>query len=488
MTFPALTVATNAFSPGTLSTPIPSEAQVNQSFGVQAHGWCEVDANGIANDVPLGQSGPFLLEIGTEQILCVADQAGIISVFDDAGVNGRGYNSTSLALHTPGSSVKLISTSVQSVATGGGGGGGGTTLSLYYNGVGPFDVPVSSLPAGYSGGIATLLAQLTTGPGLITGLLDTNGNPIPDGWTFPALIFVEGTNIYDIVMLNDYAFNAGGGWAWYGTSGGQPSFALGAQGIPNLSTGYGSPVNAVVANYNQVYLDMTPGGSGLWIGTGTTMADWFSLGGIEQAAGLSYYPGDPGVFSVTLGALGAGQSAALETLGGEIVVRDGYIELGGYVSGQSNANVNLFILSGTPNGVITPIATGDVCIDITNFTVWFATNSGDTAWVLSGDAPTSPSVSGSAVEIPSGSKNVVVSNDADAAVAFTLDTAGAYAGMSKKIMFYDYSSAAQSLTWVNTENSTVSVPSTSNGSTTEPLTIGFIFNAVTNLWRCVAVA
>lgn len=106
-------------------------------------------------------------------------------------------------------------------------GGGVTVLSLQYNGVTSIPVPVSSLPTGWSGsGIAGMLAQLTTGSGLITGLLDSNSNPIPDGWTFPALIFVEYGVIYDIVMLNSFQYLADG-WAWYGPSGGAPTMVIG---------------------------------------------------------------------------------------------------------------------------------------------------------------------------------------------------------------------------------------------------------------------
>jgi hypothetical protein len=41
---------------------------------------------------------------------------------------------------------------------------------------------------------------------------------------------------------------------------------------------------------------------------------------------------------------------------------------------------------------------------------------------------------------------------------------------------------------VNTENSTVTAPTTSNGSTTLPLTVGFMFNGSTSKWRAVASA
>lgn len=121
--------------------------------------------------------------------------------------------------------------------TGGGGGGVGQTLMLSYNGVGPFSVPVSSLPADWSGdGNASMLAQLTTGADLIAGLQDENGNDIPDGWTFPALIFVEGSEIFDIIALNAFTQNAAptGGITWWGPTGGSASATLSLESGENV--------------------------------------------------------------------------------------------------------------------------------------------------------------------------------------------------------------------------------------------------------------
>ena len=54
------------------------------------------------------------------------------------------------------------------------------------------------------------------------------------------------------------------------------------------------------------------------------------------------------------------------------------------------------------------------------------------------------------------------------------------------VQILDYSAVAQTISWVNTENSSVTAPTTSNGSTTLPLTIGFIYNSQTSKWRCIA--
>ena len=67
-------------------------------------------------------------------------------------------------------------------------------------------------------------------------------------------------------------------------------------------------------------------------------------------------------------------------------------------------------------------------------------------------------------------------------------TASAVDGQMQIVRILDSSAAAQTITWVNTENSTVSAPTTSNGSTTLFLTVGFIFNGGTSKWRCIASA
>ena len=68
------------------------------------------------------------------------------------------------------------------------------------------------------------------------------------------------------------------------------------------------------------------------------------------------------------------------------------------------------------------------------------------------------------------------------------DTTGALDGDMVVVRIKDFSAAAQTITWVNTENSTATAPVTSNGSTTLPLTVGFMYNSATSKWRCIASA
>lgn len=79
-------------------------------------------------------------------------------------------------------------------------------------------------------------------------------------------------------------------------------------------------------------------------------------------------------------------------------------------------------------------------------------------------------------------------NSSAAGMTITLTTTSAVDGQFKEIRIYDFSAVAQSITWVNTENSLVTAPATSNGSTTLPLSVLFQFNGATSLWRCIAVA
>lgn len=83
-------------------------------------------------------------------------------------------------------------------------------------------------------------------------------------------------------------------------------------------------------------------------------------------------------------------------------------------------------------------------------------------------------------------KTNTVTNNSAATLTITLPTAGAVDGEMRVVRVLDFSAVAQTITWVNTENSTVTAPTTSNGSTTLPLTIGFQYNNGTSKWRCIA--
>lgn len=79
-------------------------------------------------------------------------------------------------------------------------------------------------------------------------------------------------------------------------------------------------------------------------------------------------------------------------------------------------------------------------------------------------------------------------NSSAATMAITLgvSTPTPKDGQFMVVRVYDFSAVTQTIGWTNTENSTVSVPTTSNGSTTLPLSVCFMWNAATSKWRCVA--
>lgn len=94
---------------------------------------------------------------------------------------------------------------------------------------------------------------------------------------------------------------------------------------------------------------------------------------------------------------------------------------------------------------------------------------------------------GNAATIPITKGRNIVTNNSAATLTITLTT-GAVNMQTVIVQILDFSAAAQTITWVNTENSTVTAPTTSNGSTTLPLTVGFIYNSATSKWRCIASA
>jgi hypothetical protein len=96
--------------------------------------------------------------------------------------------------------------------------------------------------------------------------------------------------------------------------------------------------------------------------------------------------------------------------------------------------------------------------------------------------------SGNAATVPITSRVNTVTNNSAATLTITMARASAYDGQMTLVRILDASAAAQTITWVNTENSTVTAPVTSNGSTTLPLTVGFQYNGGTSKWRCIASA
>lgn len=104
------------------------------------------------------------------------------------------------------------------------------------------------------------------------------------------------------------------------------------------------------------------------------------------------------------------------------------------------------------------------------------------------NTPATISVSSNAGTVTRANRINNFTNSSAATMTITMSTTSATDGDMVMVVILDASAAAQTITWVNTENSTVTAPTTSNGSTTLPLTVGFKWNAGTSKWRCIAKA
>lgn len=94
--------------------------------------------------------------------------------------------------------------------------------------------------------------------------------------------------------------------------------------------------------------------------------------------------------------------------------------------------------------------------------------------------------SGNAATVPVTSRVNTVTNNSAATLTVTFTTSGAVDRQLVEVLILDATGVAQTITWVNTENSNISVPTTSNGSTTLPLSVLFQYNNATSKWRCLA--
>lgn len=184
--------------------------------------------------------------------------------------------------------------------------GGATVVSLtYWDGdeqSDPFGVPCYSTPPDYTPGegVAILGATITIGSGGIPSgvLLDTNGDPIQDGWSFPASLYVQGTTILDIVAFSAYNITEAGGILWWQSNGGSPVPVPFPGGIET-----GGPV--IVNNASIFAFDGNPNGSvtsrlagdicidqdtpALWqASAGSSDSDWVQAGGGGGGADMGY--------------------------------------------------------------------------------------------------------------------------------------------------------------------------------------------------------
>ena len=151
-------------------------------------------------------------------------------------------------------------------------------------------------------------------------------------------------------------------------------------------------------------------------------------------------------------------------------------------AGQIATWVNSTTVQGTS---VLPSANGGTGVNNGSSTLTLSANNTAAQFINNAVAVT---VTSNAGTVPITSKVNNFTNSSAATMAITMAVTGAVDGQMSMVRIYDFSAATQTIGWTNTENSTVPVPTTSNGSTTLPLTVGFQYNGQTSKWRCVGIA
>lgn len=145
---------------------------------------------------------------------------------------------------------------------------------------------------------------------------------------------------------------------------------------------------------------------------------------------------------------------------------------------------NSITLAGTDATTMTFPGTSDTVGGLGTAQIWTAQNKFNNII----DVNNAITASGNAATVPVTFRLNTVTNNSAATLTITMTTASAVDGQMTIVRILDFSAVAQTITWVNTENSTVTAPVTSNGSTTLFLAVGFIYNGGTSKWRCIASA
>jgi len=181
------------------------------------------------------------------------------------------------------------------------------------------------------------------------------------------------------------------------------------------------------------------------------------------------------------------QTTGAMTIGG--TAGTGLITFGRSTATQTTSIQDGITTSGNTKTIT--IGTSGASGSTTNITLGSATAGATSTTTVNGAfnyANRAVTVTSNAGTVPVSIKLNTFTNSSAATMAITMAVTGAADGQMTMVRIYDFSAATQTIGWTNTENSTISVPTTSNGSTTLPLTVGFMYNAQTSKWRCIAVA
>jgi hypothetical protein len=194
---------------------------------------------------------------------------------------------------------------------------------------------------------------------------------------------------------------------------------------------------------------------------------------VTTAAGVSASNTD-GALSFTLGAI------TPTTVNGNTLTTGTYTLTGG--AGKTLTFNNSITLAGTDSTTMTfpttsaTIARTDAAQTFTGIQTIPQVLSVDNAIAASANAAT----------VTRSNRNNVVTNNSAAGLTITLSTTGATGGDMIIVQSLPSSAVAQTITWVNTENSDVTPSANLNASTTSPRTDGFKWNPLTSKWRCLA--
>lgn len=222
-------------------------------------------------------------------------------------------------------------------------------------------------------------------------------------------------------------------------------------------------------------------GTGAWTITGGA-GNMTILSGTGASRTLIFQTTTSGSSATTALTLGADQSATFAA-GGTFA--------GAVTIGTSNAfTCGTIELGAASDTTLARVSAGLVSIEGSNIGTMAAAQvwTGQNKFNNIIDVNNAIAASSNAATVPVTFRLNTVTNNSAATLTITMTTTSAVDGQMTIVRILDSSAAAQTIAWVNTENSTVSAPTTSNGSTTLFLTVGFIYNSGTSKWRCIASA